>query len=237
MKPVILITNKFENDPIPFGIGRILSIRSNYCNAILAAGGTPLITAGGDPEEYVRMAQGILFTGSGCDITPSLYGQEASGAMDSDMELDRMELDLFQAFYQARKPILGICRGIQLINVALGGTLIQDIPSRLPDALPHRGKSDTDNRFHTIRTQSGSRMEALFGPELLTNTYHHQAIEILGKGLTVTAQSDDGIIEAVEHISAPILATQFHPERMTGQEQDQCPNMLPLFRHFIGMCK
>ena len=236
MKPIILISHKYENDPIPFGMGRIYSIRSNYCRGILNAGGTPLITAGGDPKEYVQMAQGIVFTGSGSDISPSCYGKESCGAAGCDTELDEMELALFEAFYKARKPILGICRGQQLINVALGGTLIQDIPSQRPNAIPHRSEEETHNTFHRVINLPGSTIETLFGKEMVTNSYHHQAIDTLGRGLTATAQTEDGIIEAIEHKTAPILATQFHPERMTGEEQANCPNMLPLFRHFIDLC-
>lgn len=236
MQPLILISHKFEGDPIPFGVGRIYAIRSNYCRSILAAGGTPLITAGGDPAEYARLARGIVFTGSGSDITPSLYGQENRGALGCDRELDEMELALFDAFYQAGKPILGICRGQQLINVALGGTLIQDIPTQKPEAIAHRCEDETVTTFHPVSTLPGSRMHALFGPTLLTNSYHHQAIDTLGTGLIATARTEDGIPEAIEHENLPILATQFHPERMTGEEQENCPNMLPLFRHFVDLC-
>ena len=237
MKPIILISNKFETDPIPFGVGRIYTIRSNYCNAIKEAGGTPLITALGDAEEYAKLADGILFTGSSCDVSPTLYGQENQGSMCCDSELDEMELKLFQAFYKLGKPILGICRGHQLINVALGGTIIQDISTQKSDAIAHRGESDTDNRFHTVTTQPGSAISQLFGPEFVSNTYHHQAVDQLGKGLKATAVTEDGIVEALEHASAPILSVQFHPERMIGQEQTDIPNMLPLFRHFISLCK
>ena len=237
MNPVILISHKFENDPIPFGKGRIYSIRSNYCRSVRNAGGTPLITAGGDPEAYAALADGILFTGSGSDISPALFGQENRGSLGCDRELDEMELKLFDAFLKAGKPILGICRGQQLINVALGGTLIQDIPTQRHDALAHRNDDETHTAFHRVHTLSGSCMEALFGPELLTNSYHHQAVDTLGRGLIATAKTEDGIIEAIAHESLPILATQFHPERMTGEEQENCPNMLPLFRYFLDLCK
>lgn len=236
MQPLILISHKFQQDTIPFGVGRMYSIRSNYCRSILAAGGTPLITAGGDPAEYARLAQGILFTGSGSDITPSLFGRENQGSLGCDRELDEMELALFDAFVKEGKPILGICRGQQLINVALGGTLIQDIPTQKPEAIAHRCEDETVTTFHTVTTQPGSVMEALFGPAFLTNSYHHQAIDTLGSGLIATAGTEDGILEAIEHENLPILATQFHPERMTGEEQACCPNMLPLFRHFVSLC-
>lgn len=236
MKPVILISHKFQTDPIPFGQGRIYNIRSNYCRSILGAGGTPLITAGGDPEEYALLAQGLVLTGSGSDISPSLYGQGLNGALDSDMELDEMELALFHAFRKQGKPILGICRGIQLINVALGGTLVQDIPSQWPNAIPHRNSDETIPTFHTVTTGAGSVMEALFGKQFPVNSYHHQAVDTLASGLKATAWTEDGIVEAAEHVSEPILATQFHPERMIGEEQTNCPNMGPLFRHFIGLC-
>ncbi len=237
MKPIILITHKFDPDSIPFGVGRIYSIRSNYCRAILNAGGTPVISAMGDPAQYAQMADGILFTGSGSDISPSIYGQTSRGALGCDGELDDMELALFREFRKLGKPILGICRGHQLINVALGGTLIQDIPSQKTNALPHRGSSDTDNVFHKVQALPGSRMEALFGREFQTNSYHHQAIDTLAQGLIATAKTEDGIIEAIEHQTEPILAVQFHPERMIGDEQTHSPNMLPLLRHFISLCK
>ena len=237
MKPIILITNKFEVDTIPFGVGRICTIRSNYCNSIREAGGTPLITALGDAEEYAQLADGILFTGSSSDISPNLYDQENQGSMCCDNELDEMEMKLFQAFYKLGKPILGICRGHQLINVALGGTIIQDIATQKPDAIPHRGESDTDNRFHAVTTQPGSVIGQLFGPEFVSNTYHHQAVDQLGKGLQATAVTEDGIVEALEHTSAPILSVQFHPERMIGQEDNGAANMLPLFRYFVDLCK
>lgn len=237
MKPIILITNKFDPDSIPFGVGRFCSIRSNYCRAVIGAGGTPVISAMGDPAQYAQMAHGILFTGSGSDIGPSIYGREPMGALGCDPELDEMELALFREFRKLGKPIFGICRGHQLINVALGGTLIQDIPSQKPNALPHRGTSDTDNVFHKVKALPGSRMEALFGGEFQTNSYHHQAIDTLGEGLIPTAKTEDGIIEAIEHQSEPILAVQFHPERMIGEEQKNIPDMLPLLRHFVSLCK
>ena len=236
MKPVILISHKFENDPIPFGVGRILCIRSNYCRSIERAGGVPLITAGGDPEAYAALADGILFTGSGSDISPALYGQENRGSLGCDSELDEMEMKLFEAFYKAGKPILGVCRVHQLINVALGGTLYQDAPTQHPGIGVHRNDDETVNTFHSVTTLPGSVMASLFGPELLTNSYHHQAIQTLAPGLIATAKTSDGIIEAIQHESRPILAVQFHPERMIGDEQTNCPGMLPLFRHFIELC-
>ena len=237
MNPLILVTNKFEADPIPFGVGRICCIRANYCQAVVSGGGVPVLSAMGDPEVYTATFQGLLLTGSSSDVTPALYGQENTAAAGCDSELDRMELDLVNAFLRAGKPILGICRGIQVLNVALGGTLYQDIPTQRPDAIVHSGPTDRDDVFHQLETLPGSAMEKLYGTGLLTNSYHHQAVSTLGRGLRATAWTEDGIVEAVEHETLPLLAVQFHPERMIGKEQTHAADMRPLMQYFVDLCR
>ena len=237
MKPVILITHKFEADPIFFGTGKIYSIRSNYCQAVEQAGGIPIISALADAEDYAQIADGIVFTGSSCDIEPHRYGQENRKSAFCDAVLDDMEFALFQSFMQRKKPILGICRGIQLINVALGGTLIQDVEEEVPNLTVHGPVYRKETVFHPVTAKDGSLLQKLFGSSFLTNSYHHQALKDCGSGLIPTVTTEEGIIEAIEHESLPILGVQWHPERMIGDEQLNLPDMLPLFRHFISLCR
>lgn len=235
MKPLILITCK--NRPDDFSVGGLCYTPANYCNAILKAGGIPIIAALADAEEYAKLADGIVFTGSACDITPALYGQENRKSASCDSALDDMEIKLFHAFSQRNKPILGICRGIQLINVALGGTLIQDIPEEISNLTVHGPVYKKETTFHPVTAKNDSLFASLFGTEFTTNSYHHQSIKDCGNGLIPTVFTEEGIIEAVEHESKPIIGTQWHPERMIGQEPVEPKDMMPLFRYFIDLCK
>lgn len=237
MKPVILITHKFEDDPLFFGTGKIYSIRSNYCRAVERAGGIPIISALGEAEDYAQLADGILFTGSSCDIEPHRYGQENRKSALCDAVLDDMEMALFHSFMRQKKPIFGICRGIQLINVALGGTLIQDIEEEVSGLTAHAEVYAKNTVYHTVSAKEGSLYQKILGSNFITNSYHHQAVKDCGQGLSPTVTTDEGIIEAVEHESLPIFGVQWHPERMIGDEQTEHPNMLPLFQHFVSLCR
>ena len=235
MKPVILITHKFSESD--FSVGGLYRCQSNYCRAVIAAGGIPVISAGADAEDYAALADGILFTGSNCDIDPASYGQENRGSADCDPALDAMELKLFDAFYRAGKPIFGICRGIQLISVALGGSLVQDIPQEIPDLTDHDAIYKKERDCHPITASEGSLLHRLFGKEFLTNSFHHQSVKDPGRDMRVSALSTDGVIEAIEHTGLPIFGVQWHPERMIGEEDNGLPNMLPLFQHFVDLCR
>lgn len=237
MKPIILITLKPEPDPHDFGIGSFYAVRSNYCRAIIRAGGIPLMDLGGEAEDYAEIADGVLFTGGRQDIVPSLYGEENRKALGCEPELDDMELKLFDAFYKKGKPMLGICRGEQLINVALGGTMVQDIPDEVPERSAHLAEEVGNIHLHTVNTMPGSVIHKLFGDELKTNSHHHQAVKVCGKGLLATGITDDGVIEAIEHESLPILGAQWHPERQIGEENPDLTNMMPLFQYFVDQCK
>ena len=236
MKPIILITHKFEEDPLPFGVGRIYSIRSNYCRAVERAGGIPIISALADAEDYAQMADGIVFTGSSCDIEPHRYGQENRKCALCDPVLDDMEIALFHAFMERKKPIFGVCRGIQLLNVALGGTLMQDIEEEVSGLTVHAAVYRKETESHTVTARSGSLFETILGSSFTTNSYHHQAVKDCGKGLVPTVTTEEGIIEGVEHESLPIFGVQWHPERMIGDEFTELADMMPLWRHFVSLC-
>lgn len=236
-KPIILISFKYVPDTDKFGIGRICSIRSNYCRAVIRAGGVPVISALGDADAYAEMADGIIFSGGSCDVDPFRYGEENRMAWDCDYEIDEMELDLFRAFYARKKPMLGVCRGIQIMNVALGGTLVQDIITECPDKPLHIRLREENADRHKVYTAEGSLLASLFGREFMTNSHHHEAVKDLGEGLRAAARTEDGLIEAIEHESLPITAVQWHPERMTGEENYDLPDMTPLFRRFVDSCR
>ena len=141
---------------------------------------------------------------------------------------------LFRAFYGAGKPILGICRGHQLINVALGGTLIQDLP---PEQKVFHGGAEGD-LVHPIRTEPGTLLAGLYGPRFLGNSFHHQAVDRPGEGLRPIAWAGSGLVEALDCPGRPLLGVQFHPERMApGHGGPDTADGAPLFSWFLDLCR
>jgi putative glutamine amidotransferase len=196
-------------------------VNGAYIRALLTAGGVPLILS---PLLGASMSgraldgvDGLLLTG-GEDVEPSWYGAQPSPLLSPPSpERDLFELALFAVARQRELPILGICRGIQLINVALGGTLFQDLPSERPGAVNHRPDGARDARSHRVRLQRDSRAAgALGGTTLTVNSSHHQAIKELAPGLVASGWTDDDLIEAAESPAGGpwLLAVQWHPEEM-----------------------
>ena len=176
-----------------------LSVRlKNYENA--------LSLIGARCAETPREADLLLLPGGG-DVHPRFYGQQINGSTDIDEARDGRELALVDKFLRAGKPIVGICRGLQLLNVYLGGTLRQHI----------EGHSQIDgvDRLHAINTAPGL-LRALYGARFTVNSAHHQAVETLGEGLQVLACAPDGTAEAIAHKALPVFAVQWHPERLCG---------------------
>jgi putative glutamine amidotransferase len=200
---------------------RRAGVNAAYVHAVVGAGGLPLILSQlmgpeGAPRA-LEACEGLLLTG-GEDVDPSHYAAQPSPALGSvDPERDRFELALFRAARARGLPLLGICRGMQLVNVALGGTLWQDLPSERPGPIEHNPPAGRTARTHHVRLARGSRAARALGVDVLVpNSFHHQAIRDLAAGLVASGWSDDGLIEAVE---APpeepwLLAVQWHPEEM-----------------------
>jgi len=202
----------------------------NYRAAILSSGGEPL--DGYCPEPDLSCA-GLVLCGGG-DIESTLYGQENRGSHPPDRERDRAELALFRAFYRAGKPILGICRGLQLMNAALGGTLIQDLPQ--PGQCFHT--SPDRDTVHPVRTLEGSLLRRLYGPLAPVNSAHHQAADRLGEGLRAVAWTEGGIVEAIDLPGYPLLGVQFHPERMSFDlRRPDTADGAPIFSWFLELCR
>jgi putative glutamine amidotransferase len=206
------------------------SLSTNYTDAIAKAGGIPVVLPiVDDPalaEGILAKLDGVVFSG-GPDLDPAEYGEEIlNETVSIDAVRDRSDLLLARAALASGKPVLAICRGEQLMNVVLGGTLYQDLPTQVEGVLPHR---DTT---HMIGVEKGSVLYDLFGSDsLLVNTFHHQAVKDVAPGSRVTAYSPDGIVEAYENDN--VLAVQFHPERMFQAD----PSWLKLFRYLVDKAK
>ena len=232
MKPIIGIGANI--DPNRFGMA-INYLPLTYVAAIEKAGGLPLVLPYSSDQtllsQMVERVDGLLLPG-GIDLDPAWYNEAPTpGLEDVDRDLDIFQLELFNSCLAGKKPVLGICRGCQLINTALGGSLFQDIERQWSTPpLRHRGPDhDTE---HPVDILPGSRLSALFGTEIMVNSRHHQSIKTVGRDLRVTAVSPDGVVEAAEHSRFFIHLVQWHPERMLA-----CNDvMLPLFRQFVEEC-
>lgn len=204
-------------------------LSSAYSEAIGKAGGValviPTVASREDADAIISALDGIVFSG-GEDVDPGWYGEDIlNETVFMDTVRNFSDSLLARAALDAGKPILAICRGEQLLNVMLGGSLYQDIPSQIPQTIGHgRGA------IHKIGLVEGSVLDKLYGPDsLAVNSYHHQAVKEAAPGIKVTARSADGVIEAYE---APhVLAVQFHPEKLL-QEGDQ--KWLALFEYYVN---
>ena len=221
----------------------------NYTRAIYAAGMEPIVISvesdqlqNGWQQEYLDHAQyqidrydGLILPG-GCDINPKRYGQKDEGQCLSVMDaMDELQLCILDDFVRGGKPVLGICRGHQLINVYFGGTLIQ----HLPTAFRHFREPDSPtDKQHWGRNREGSWLESIYGQTFSHNSSHHQAVEQLGKGLAADSWCpEDGVVEAMHHESLPIYSVQWHPERMClNHTRDDTVNGLPLLQFFCRQC-
>ena len=206
--------------------------RATYENAILAAGGEPVSHYCPQPD---LTCDGLILGGGG-DIDPARFGQEPNGSQPPDLVRDAAEFALFSAFLAAGKPIFGICRGHQVINVALGGTLIQDIGPELRTF--HTPEGEKWDRVHPVRSRPDSLFSRLYGPVFSVNSSHHQVVDRLGDSLVPTLWSESGLVEGLEHTRLPIFSVQFHPERMTGQNaRPDTVDGAAILEHFISLCR
>lgn len=238
MNPLIGISTNFQTvDKGKFlGMERIY-INKDYVDAITRAGGTPLLLPpvenAGILRQYVQLCDGFILSGGG-DINPILYQETPHPKLEEfHTALDRSQWLLTQEILQADKPLLGICRGIQLLNVVQGGTLWQDISETDHPVMLHSQYSPRGDIFHTVEIAPGSILNEIFGSKLEVNSFHHQCLRKIGDKLIVTATAPDGIIEAVEMPGQRfVIGIQWHPE-MLLTTQDK---MLPLFRQLINAC-
>lgn len=186
--------------------------------------------------DYAQELDGLVLQG-GSDISPRMYGEAPlKPEWGGDPERDRYELDLFNRFLDAKKPVLGICRGQQIINVALGGTLYQDTATQKPGAHAHHDPAVYDDKYHYVEILPGTRLAALYPgvKQAKVNSIHHQAVKGLGAGLSIEARSlEDDVIEAVRHEGPQYVAgVQWHPEFLHGRG-DGVLDAAPLLGEFL----
>jgi putative glutamine amidotransferase len=214
VKPIIGITTRRQQ-----ANGRRLDVvEQAYSDAVVANGGVPrLLPCRGAPDDFdaLRGIDGLLLTGGG-DVDPQLYGAIRSDETGGvDRERDLWEIGLVGQALQASVPILGICRGCQVLNVAFGGTLLQHLPARTdqPHLVPER-----EQIVHHVHLEPGTQLAGLEDEtDIGVNSIHHQAVATVGATLRVAARSEDGIIEAIEHPQDPLLGVQWHPENLFSE--------------------
>lgn len=209
-----------------------------YIQAVKSAGGLPivlpLIKSKTVIQEYIELCDGFLFCGGG-DITPLLFGQEpATNVGKTDITLDLFQIRLMKAILEADKPVLAICRGMQVLNVACGGTIYQDINLVDFETINHMQNSISRRDIsHKVIFEPESKVHKILGSFAYTNSFHHQSIDRLGKGLAVSGFTGDAIVEAIEMPSHTfVLGVQWHPESMLD-----CSNMKQLFFALIRYSK
>jgi putative glutamine amidotransferase len=232
MKPLIGITT--NQSKTPYGQPTVMLMQS-YINAVMDAGGVPvlipsLIAEDGWDAVYARL-DGILFSGGGDIGLEYSPGEPHARIDDVDLARDAIELKMVQAAALDGKPFLGICRGCQVVNVALGGTLYTHIPDQLPNALDHSYPGNMRTMLvHDVKIEEGTHLAEIFGePILKVNSLHHQGIKDIAPSIRVAGHAPDGLVEAVELPDHPFgLAVQWHPEWLTDQQ-----SMRNLFKNFV----
>lgn len=217
MKPVIGITTALgENER------QVLS--NTYVKAVLHAGGLPIILPVGteqDVKQFAGLIDGLLLTGGG-DIDPTVFGEEPHQRLgDVEPARDIVELEIFREVLALNKPILGVCRGLQIMNIALGGNMYQDIYAQKEgELLQHIQKAPTSHASHFVQVEKGSLLASIAKtPQIKVNSYHHQAVKDVPAPLKVSGVASDGVIEAIESTAHHfVLGVQWHPEALAQKE-------------------
>lgn len=217
---------------------RVYTLREKYVSAIHAAGGMPLLlpcVEDADVDAVVGMIDGLLIPGGG-DIDPEWFGEEPdveNGPVDP--VADRYEIALCRAVLAASKPVFGICRGNQVLNVAAGGDLFQDVRAQTESRLQHRQNAPGWHGSHRVRIHKGSMLERIVRvPEFRVNSFHHQAVRRVAPGFRVAATALDGLVEAIEATADNFaLGVQWHPEQSVARSEED----RRLFEAFVAASK
>lgn len=243
MRPFICVTaGTLDSD----GVLRDF-VNSAYLQMIVDNGGIPVVVAvrslaSDDLQRIIDSVQGVLMTG-GPDVDPYLYGEEPEVGMGwFDPVRDEREVELVRLAVASSKPVLGICRGLQVVNVAFGGSLRQDLLSDPDCTVNHQQRSPRSVCTHSVTFEAGCMSELCGAPTVRVNSFHHQAIKRIGEGLIVTGRAVDGVVESIEHIGRCkpwhlrrhdyVVAVQWHLEEIW-----QHPTMRPIIQEFVQTCK
>jgi putative glutamine amidotransferase len=221
-------------------IREALRVRVNaaYTEALRKVGLVPLVIPPLRASEAVAVLDGFggLVVTGGEDVDPSRYGQTPHPTVEAHEDRDESEIALILEARRRRMPTLAICRGIQVANVAFGGTLVQDIPSQSATELDHDPKADRHERVHAVHVESSSRLARALGTDrLTTNSFHHQALDTVASALRPCAYADDGVIEGAESADQDwwMLAVQWHPEELMDAEEPWDRNLFEAFARAI----
>lgn len=228
MVPVIGITGSYDSNTGKATLSRY------YIEAVEAAGGLPLVIpcvlSEAAVEPLLRSIDGLLLSG-GVDVDPQLFGEEPQPTLGEICpERDRLELALTRRALQQDRPILAICRGIQVLNIAAGGTVLQDIGTAIKNPLKHDQLAPRWYGTHTINISPTSQLVGIWGEKITVNSMHHQAVGTVAEGFIATAWSNDGVVEAIESRAHRFaMGVQCHPECMWQEQQ----RILHLFTKFV----
>lgn len=237
MKPVIGVNGYINGEA--FADSPYNMLPRYYTQLLHKSGACPIeIPLGEDcenVEQYVNMVDGLLMPG-GDDISPTWYNEEPHSTLAGViLKRDQFEIALILEALKQNKPIFGICRGLQMLNVALGGSLYQDIPTQHKGAMQHTQNAVYYERWHKIKISEDSLLHTIYGREEFVNSVHHQGIKNLSDKLKAVAFANDGIIEAVES-NIPgqfIMAVQWHPEMM----YEKYPEQAKIMEYFVTVCE
>lgn len=237
-KPLIgIATNIWVHEGGIFSGLQRMYVNRDYVDSIQMAGGIPILLPMQKEQlniQYVLAKLDGLVLSGGYDIDPLLYGEEPLPKQGfTYKELDTFYLSLIHEAHALHLPILGICKGLQALNVAFGGTLYQDIHTQKREVLQHNQKALKEQGTHTVYIQEDSKLATWIGTKAVVNSYHHQAIKNIATGFQAVAHASDDIIEGIEYLgNSFILAVQWHPEMMSKQDA----SMVALFKGFVQQC-
>lgn len=239
-KPIIGILanlHHYESGPLPYV--DLCGLQRDYLYAIERAGGVPMmlpvVEDAATVRQQIAIVDGVVLSG-GFDVNPAHYGEEPTALLEEiHPERDAYELMAIKISQDLGKPLLGICRGLQILNVAFGGTLYQDISHAPGERVKHRQKAQRFEPTHSVDVMEGTLLRKIVNTSsLATNSFHHQAIKQLAPGFVVNAQAKDGVIEGIELPGNKfVLAVQWHPEMMASTD----PYAKALFSEFVNFVR
>lgn len=229
----IVTTISVDQNPATFKTDKIC-VSSDYTEAIEKVNGLPLlipvVSSDDSLDAYIDICDGFLFSG-GIDINPLCYNKDPHrklGIVNS--KLDEFQLKLMKKVLTSQKPFLAICRGLQILNVACGGTLYQDLDELPSDTIQHEQSGERYNAIHKVNFEKDSILYDLFGSETYVNSFHHQSVNELGNNLIIVGKSPDGVVEAIQVKNYKLgLGVQWHPEMMFSHFD----SMRPLFEFLV----
>ncbi|HEU4346125.1 MAG TPA: gamma-glutamyl-gamma-aminobutyrate hydrolase family protein [Candidatus Binatia bacterium] len=238
--PLIGITADLSTDSRSSTGEAMLLLPQRYCRAIENAGGIPLVlpavVSGSSLRRILQRLDGLLISGGNFDIHPAYYGEKPIEAVgEVKPKRTESELELARLAVARDLPLLGICGGAQALNVAMGGSLYQDISSEIPNAVEHQLSAKKATGGHRVDVKAGTRLHQILRRRTVeVNTTHHQAVKRLGKGLIVNATAPDGLIEGIESpVHSFVLGLQWHPEVLAPK----IPEQRRIFSFFVAICK